>query len=302
MKPTALVTGITGFIGSNLVRRLVKESWKVHAIVRMNSDLSDLADIKESCHIHRYDGTVEGMLGIFKTSKPHIVFHLASLFLAEHQPNQVSALIQSNVLFSAQLVEGMVQTGCKRLINAGTSWQHYHTSEYLPVNLYAATKQAFEDILAYYQDAQGLSCITLKLFDTYGPSDKRKKLINLIIEAATSNAVLGMSPGEQVIDISHIDDVVDSFIEGANFLINASEKVVRTFFISGERLTVKELVGEVEASTGKQINATFGARPYRNREVMKLPEVAGLTPPWEKGMKKSKLRDELFKLLKEIKH
>lgn len=298
MGKTALITGITGFIGGNLARRLIQDGWQVHAIVRADSDTDGLDDIRGQCCFYVHDGSTECMLQLMQASKPDVVFHLASLFLADHGPHQVTSLIESNVLFASQLVEAMVRTRCKCLINTGTSWQHYHSTEYRPVNLYAATKQAFEDILAYYHDAHELSCITLKLFDTFGPDDKRRKLITLILEAACNDEPIGMSPGDQVVDISHVDDVVDCLIDASSSLINSSVAINESYFVSGERLTVKELVALVADALGKPIAATFGARPYRVREVMEFSATLGGLNLWKSRSAKRLLHAELAKLKK----
>ena len=163
-----LVTGVTGFIGGALVRRLVREGWYVSVVVREESDASGLTDL--SSHISKfvYDGSTESLIETLRVSKPDLVYHLASLFLSEHSPSDVTRLIQSNVLFGAQLLEAMSINGVKRIVNAGTSWQHYHSQEYRATNLYAATKQAFEDLLSFYNDRHEVSQVTLKLFYSYG--------------------------------------------------------------------------------------------------------------------------------------
>lgn len=298
MAKTALITGITGFIGSNLARRLMQDGWQVHAVVRADSNTEDLRDICGQCSFHVHDGSAGCMLDLMQSAKPDVVFHLASLFLADHGPHQVTSLIESNILFASQLAEAMIRTGCKRLINTGTSWQHYHSVEYRPVNLYAATKQAFEDILDYYHDAHDLSCITLKLFDTFGPNDKRRKLINLILESAWNDEPIGMSPGEQVIDMSHVDDVVDCFIEASAALISGSDAVNESYLVSGERMTVKELVALVSDALGQPIDASFGSRPYRAREVMELPTASDGLMFWKSTSAKRSLHAELAKLKK----
>jgi nucleoside-diphosphate-sugar epimerase len=142
--------------------------------------LALLEPLLSSITVHEFDGASSTMDEIVKRSNPDVVFHLASLFLSQHRPENVEPLIQSNLLFSTQLVEAMVNNGCKLLVNTGTSWQHFEDAHYSPVNLYAATKQAFEVILDYYVEAKGLALISLALFDTYGPGDPRPKLFSLL--------------------------------------------------------------------------------------------------------------------------
>lgn len=276
-----LVTGATGYIGSNLAKRLVSEGWDVHVVVRPNSRLDAIDTIRPSITLHEHDGTTHGMIRIVRDAQPEMIFHLASLFLAQHRSEDVESLVTSNLLFSTQLAEAMAMNQVKHLINTSTSWQHHENAEYNPVNLYAAIKQAFEDILAYYIDVHGLSVITLALFDTYGPNDTRPKLISLLWKTALSQEPLAMSPGEQMIDLVHIDDVVDAFIIGATQLRQQSHGHMRYGISSGMQLRLIDLVTAFEQATGLRLPIVWGGRPYRSREVM-IPWTNYMTlPGWQ---------------------
>lgn len=276
---SALITGATGFIGSHLARRLARTGWTVHALVRPDSDISA---IPAEATVHRHDGSLQQLTAIARASQPTIVFHLASLYLAQHRPEQVDELVASNILFPARLAQAMMDAGASRLVNTGTAWQHYRTRDYNPVNLYAASKQACEDLLRYFHDAHDLSVVTLKLFDTFGTGDKRRKLVQVLVDAAVKGEPVGMSPGEQVLDLTHVDDVVDAFLVAAECLMAAGDPLFEAFLVSGRRQTARELVTQVERAIGRTINVDFNARPYREREVMVPVETAPETclPHW----------------------
>lgn len=264
MSRSALITGVSGFIGGKLAERLLANGWTVHALVRESSARPDLPLVR----FHVYDGEVENLTTILREASPDVVFHLASLYLADHRPDQVDPLIASNILLPTQLAEAMTAAGARHLVNTGTAWQHFGTEAYNPVNLYAATKQACVDILRYYHNARGLSIATLKLFDTYGAGDKRRKLLQLLVDAALSGECLSMSPGEQIVDLIHVDDAVNAFAAAAERLLSAERALNEEYLISGQRLSIRELVALVEAVLGKRVDARFGERPYRVREVM----------------------------------
>jgi nucleoside-diphosphate-sugar epimerase len=264
----ALVTGATGYIGSNLAKRLVAEGWDVHVIVRPNSKVSALLEIRSSITVHEHDGSTRGMIDLIGKAKPFMVFHLASLFLAHHRPEDIDTLLSSNLLFSTQLAEAMATNQVKYVINTGTSWQHYKDAKYNPVNLYAATKQAFEDILAYYIDAHKLKVITLALFDTYGPQDPRPKLIPLLWQMVKTQEPLAMSPGDQLIDLVYISDVVDAYMLAADLLPSQSKVNISYGVSSDGKVTLRQLVSILENVAGSQLQIRWGARPYRMREIM----------------------------------
>jgi len=293
----ALVTGATGFVGSHLVRRLVRDGWRVHVIVRPTSSLAHLNESTVDITVHRHDGTTEGMLAIIQKAQPEIVFHLASLFISEHQPKDVAPLIQSNLLFGTQLLEAMKQSGITCLVNTGTSWQHYHGETYNPVNLYAATKQAFDDMLRFYLETSELRVVTLKLFDTYGPDDSRPKLIPLLMKMARSGETLAMSAGEQLIDLVYIDDVVDAYVLAGLALFKEKENIREEYVVSsGRPLSLQELVRVYEAATGERLSIQWGGRAYRAREVMIPWQFGSLLPGWSPKISFDQGLRKIFKM------
>ena len=274
MKKRVVVTGATGFVGSHLVNALLEKGYEVFVICRLESDFSSIKKIDED-HIFRYSGDIMQMVSFFKKIQPIGVFHLASKFIAEHKTEEVNTLINSNILFSTQLLEAMKEANVRNLINTGTSWQYYNNDDYNPVCLYAATKQAFETIIEYYIQAEDFKVITLVLFDTYGENDTRPKLMNLLKKVATEGTSLEMSPGEQQLSLVHIADVCRAFIETQQL-----NKHKHYAVSSDEIYSLKEIVQIFEQQTNKKLNITFGKRPYRKREVMKVWDKGEKLPNW----------------------
>ncbi|AJP74786.1 NAD-dependent epimerase/dehydratase family protein [Sphingomonas hengshuiensis] len=293
MTRRALVTGITGFIGGALSKRLLAEGWRVDAIVRPQSN-TDCLPFARDVNFHIVEDG-QDLTPVFAESRPDSVFHLASLYLAEHRPDQIGALVQSNILFPTLLAEAMAATGSRCLINTGTAWQNFQGKDYHPVNLYSATKQATEDLLLYYASARDLSVVTLRLFDTYGRGDKRRKLLQILIDSAKSGDPIDMSPGEQIVDMTHIDDVVDAFLLAAEHQLAQQRTLSETYYVSNERQSVRALASLVSETLGRPIEANFGGRPYRAREVMHpfSPQSEDLVPGW---CAKRRLSDQILRL------
>lgn len=279
--PVAFVTGGTGFVGTHLVRGLVQAGWIVHILIRPRSN-QPKGSSPSTVILHMHDGTTEGMVGCIQTAAPDVVFHLASVTCPQHDVKSVEPMIQSNVMFATQLLEGMRVCGVTRLINTGTFWQHYNGEPYNPVCLYAATKQAFDAILEYYVQACGVKAVTLELFDTYGAADQRGKLICSLNKAALSGESLDMSPGEQLIDLVHIDDVIEAYIIAAGLLQQDKvQKHDRYSVSSGNAINLRELVRIYMEATDQPININWGIRKYRDREVMVPWRQGCILPNWK---------------------
>ncbi|MBI2251933.1 MAG: NAD-dependent epimerase/dehydratase family protein [Armatimonadetes bacterium] len=291
-----LITGASGFIGMNLAKKFLQDNFEVHIIARTSSNLKLLNDIKNNLQIHLYDGTIHSLIHIFKKAKPKIVFHLASLFIAQHTVGDIDKLITSNILFGAQLIEAMLKNEVYYLINTGTSWQHYKNKNYSPVCLYAATKEAFDKILQFYIETTPLKVITLKLFDTYGPKDSRSKLINILKDNLKEQKLLKMSPGEQLIDLVYIDDVVNAFVLAGQKILKNNSKQMESFAISsGSPISLKKLIKLFENISGRKLYIKWGGRPYRDREVMLPWNTGKYLPGWSA---KVSLKEGLSRFLK----
>lgn len=275
-----LITGGSGYIGSRLVQQLVQLDWAVHLIVRPSSQLGALDRIKNQITCHNYDGQIDSLMQIMQAVQPEIVFHLASLFLPQHQPSDVDRLIQSNVQFGTQLLEVMREKGVKQIVNTGTSWQHHLNISDRATNLYAATKQAFERILDYYTEAHQFAAVTLYVFDSYGPNDPRKKLISLLWANAQGQTTLEMSPGEQLIDLVHVDDLVRAFVVATQEQTLKPGQHNRFGLSSGRAMPLKALAELFSTSCGVALKINWGGRPYRDREVMKTWTTHTPLPNW----------------------
>lgn len=293
-----LVTGATGFVGSNLSRKLLELDCKVSIISKKEFGYQNIEDIKENLDIFEYDGNILNLIEYMKKNKFDGVFHLASLFIAEHESLDVDNLIDSNIKFGVQLLEAMKESETKLLVDTGTSWQHYENQDYNPVDLYAATKQAFQDIIKYYTEAENIRCITLKLFDTYGENDKRPKLINLLNKFADEGVELNMSPGDQMLDLVYIDDVVEAFLVAIKELIKNKDIKNEKFAVAtGNETSLKKVIEIFENISNKKIKVNWGGKKYRKREVMELWNNFNLLPNWkytvilEEGLKKYKVEN-----------
>ena len=257
--------------------------WDVHALIRRESSVSALARMANKIELHVMDGHRNGgdLYDIIGAANPQIVFHLASLFQAEHKRGDIPLLIESNIAFGAKLVDAMLENGVRNFINTGTSWQHYNGDAYNPVSLYAATKQAFEAIIAFYVESSHLKVITLKLSDTYGPGDRRRKLFTLLRDSAERQDSILMSPGEQFVDLVYIDDVVQAYVVAAERLLNTTDCREEYSVSSTELYKLREVVEMYADIAQVNLQVQWGGRAYRKREVMVPWRTGRWLPGWQ---------------------
>jgi nucleoside-diphosphate-sugar epimerase len=265
----ALLTGVTGFVGSHLAAALVDDGVEVHAIVRSSARLDRIPDLVDRLVLHVDDdgGSLQAAVA---RANPDATFHLATRFLAVHAASDIPDLIDANVTFGTRLLDAVSDTG-GGFVNVGTAWQHVEGAPYRPKNLYAATKQAFEAVLAHYVQNERLNAVTVNLFDTYGPRDHRGKLVSALIEAARHGRTLEMSRGMQLVDLVEVSDVVCALRLAAR---QAAAPAPTHAVSSGAPVSIRDLVERLDRLLPAPIEVAWGARPDRDGEM---------TSPWDAG-------------------
>ena len=272
-----LLTGATGFIGMNFILRL-HDKYDIIALVRINSDTSK---IESYCKIYRYEN-LDSISQLFQKERFDGVVHLASMVPSTMQPaTDIKRLVDANIVLGMILLKITAEYQAF-FVNASTFGSYCNSLSYRPASLYAATKKAFEDIMLYYALTSQAVFTNLLLFNVYGPNDT-KYLFSLLDKIAKTNEELLMSDGSQIVDYSHIFDIVDGF----DCLIELIQKNPefcknKIFSLKGkERQTLKEVVTLYEKVLGKKLNIKWGARPLRELEIMTPWEGGETLPNWK---------------------
>lgn len=275
-----LITGATGFIGKHLVRRLVDQGDEVSILVRSTSKTNN---IPKEVSVVYLPATQTELVEVFKQEKFDGVIHLASLYLMSHTAGDVETLIDSNVKLGTKVIDAATVVGVSFFINTGSFAQHFESHPYSPTNLYAATKQAFQDICQFYAETTDTVVTTLELYNTFGPGDTRPKLFNLWSNAIKDAKILDMSPGEQIIDITYIDNVTDAYLLAIQHLVSDKGLTLsgKSYtLMSPERMTLKDLSKVFAEEVGGELKINFGGFPYRNRETMVPMDKGEVLPGW----------------------
>lgn len=282
MANKCIITGATGYIGSHVLKYLLSKGWDIHVIADPRFGYDNIKDVLSKIDVYEYAGDVNDLCLYFQRVQADVVFHLAAAVITNYKPEQVPVLIQSNIQFGSVILEAMRCSDTRLIVSTGSYWQNYNNNDYNPVDLYAATKEAFEKIVQLYVDAWGFRHINLRLFDVYGEDDKRPKLWNTLREIAGTERSIAVSPGEQKLDLIHINDVCTAY-EAAYCLFKEDKDLKNRVFgvRTGKQYTLKDAIKMLQESLGKPINVVFGAKEYKPREVMVPCESYDILPNWK---------------------
>jgi len=272
----ALVTGATGFLGSHLARSLSNDGWQVTALQRSSSADSPSGDRLRSFGVDvvTFDAMGE-VQDRARSAEADIAFHLATHYLKDHEPHEVSALLEANVSFGAHLLEGL--KGTPTSVVSALSYFQFSGGAPAPVSLYSATKQAFFDISEYYRVVAGMDITQVVIFDTFGPGDTRKKLVPQLMTAFAEGRPLALGPARQLLNLLYVDDVVAGLMAAAS---HRGDPVVT--LRSPQNVTVGELVSALGVVSGRSVDCHFNDAASPNEALLhagewRTPE--GWAPP-----------------------
>jgi nucleoside-diphosphate-sugar epimerase len=215
----ALVTGGTGFIGANLVRRLLRDGHQVHLLVRPTHKSWRIADILPECrlqHAELADRTAVGQ--VLQRCKPEWIFHLAG-YGGYHDEQDVGAMVATNITGLFNLREAALDVGFEAFINGGSSSEYGYkdhapseTEHVDPNSDYAVTKAAATHLCRFTALSTGVRMITLRLYSVYGPYEEPTRFIPTLIREGLRGGFPPLVAPDTARDFVFVDDAVEAFI------------------------------------------------------------------------------------------
>jgi CDP-paratose synthetase len=267
MDKKILITGATGFVGKTLIPYLYNNGVKDIALLVRNEDKA-----------HRLFGNInltvitlqkENWKDEVKKFNAEIVIHLAAFFSTKYDDATSVNLVNSNLLFTTELLVALQDTDCKYFVNTGTFTEFlYGDGKYFPANLYSATKTAERSIIQYFTNLSGRRWINIILYSPYGRKNDYKKVIDYMVDAMSAKEQVAFSKGEQVLDFIHVDDIADFYLNLLQKIDLLNNPFEEFHLGTGEGHSIREVAQIMEDVFGKKINANWGGLPYRKFDIM----------------------------------
>ncbi len=227
-----LVTGVAGFIGSNLARELLKKGETVVGIDSLNDyydvnlklfRLEDLNKYSNFTFIKCDIADKQALLQIFDKYKFDVVVNLAAQAGVRYSITNPDAYIQSNLIGFYNILEACRNYPVKHLVYASSSSVYgsnkkvpYSTEDKVdnPVSLYAATKKSNELLAHAYAKLYNIPCTGLRFFTVYGPAGRP----DMAYFSFTNKLIKGekikiFNYGNCKRDFTYIDDIVDGIVK-----------------------------------------------------------------------------------------
>ena len=220
---TALVTGATGFVGSHVVRALLREGMAVHILTRPTSNHHRIEDLRSRVTSHEADLRDPIALGgVIRELRPDYVFHLAAATIVAGTTGSADELFEVNVAGTARLIDACEEIDYKALITTGDSFEYSPGTEPLaedgpchPEGAHGLSKLAATLYASGMAVARGRPIVALRLFSTYGPGDHPRRLVPRVIQGALAGTPIELSRREIGRDWVYVDDVAALYLEAA---------------------------------------------------------------------------------------
>lgn len=264
-----LITGATGFIGSHVARRLVKEGCEVYAIARESSDLWRINDIVPNLNLLRFDLLdVDTLNNYLEKIRPYLCIHCAWYAVPGKYLNAPENLTILNT--SLHLASKLADLGCQRFIGIGTCVEYDTTIGYLSEDsptkarsLYAASKLGLQVVLEQLANVTGMQVAWVRLFYQYGAFEDERRLVPSVICALLREQVARLTKGEQLRDFLHVEDVA------AAICAVARSKRSGVFNVgSGKPIAVQDIATIIGSIVGRAELIALGAMRYPPSEPM----------------------------------
>ncbi len=259
-KKTILITGINGFLGSNLAKSFKTD----YNIVGLELCCKNLWRI-ENENFPVYEANDNGIEQLFLENKIEGIIHTATLYGREEI--RKSVLFANNVLAPIKLLEKAIDNGIKYFINTDSFFNDGKLN-YNYLYDYTLTKKQLIEWLKSFQ--QQVKIINMKVFHMYGPGDAPNKFIPWLITQLKNNVPeLDLTAGEQTRDFIYIDDVVMAFKTVCKN-IRTIENNYNSYDVgTGNSVTLRSFIETAKDVLGSKTKLNFGSIPYREGEIMK---------------------------------
>jgi nucleoside-diphosphate-sugar epimerase len=189
--------------------------------------------------------------------------------LAARRSTKSNPLTESKVReFTLDIPKNFIMRATGRgalILNASTYIQNFGGHVGKTVDSYGAAKQQLSQFLAQESETLGFRTLDLFLFTIYGPGDRHTHLVPSLISAAKKGEGISLSPGHQLMNLIHVDDVVRNFSTAISTTDQFSYR--RHFMWSEEYISVRDLVKSLESVSKIEIDCLWGERPYAGHEM-----------------------------------
>lgn len=268
-KQKILITGSSGFIGTNLLISLKSQNFDLAVMDRSHNTLFK--------NVTNYVGDISNYSFVEKSIvnfQPNKVFHLAGYKNRSSNIEEVSSSLNINLLGALNLYQALTKVSTvKSIISLGTTDEYginnmsFNESmiEY-PISPYGFSKLCGTKLAQFFNKSFNLPIVILRPTIAYGPFQANDMFIPSLINSLIAGRDFEMTEGNQLRDFIYISDLVEAILK-----VSENKKCNGEIFNIGygESLKLKNVASMIASNLNKKHLLKLGSIPYRKNEVMK---------------------------------
>jgi nucleoside-diphosphate-sugar epimerase len=275
-----LLTGSTGFIGSEILRNLSNSN----RFICINRRKKKIIKNTNQINFIYYKDYEELNKKLKKIKKIDIVIHCATHYVKNHKFEDIKKLAESNIIFGNVILENIKILKIKKFINLTTVWENYNNQKNNSFNLYSAYKKSFSNIVNYYKkNNPKVNFYNVYLSDSFGSEDRRLKIMNILRKNYKKNVATKIVSSKLFLNLLNVDDIVS----GISILIN--KKIINGEYnlVNFNYYSISKIINKFNKKNKKKIKIKWLSNKLIKEKILKKKIIKNWLPT------KSKLKDLL---------
>jgi len=263
-----LITGASGFIGTNLLYSLLKQNLDIAVIDRHDNLMFD--------NVKKYIGDICDYSFLEKAIidfQPNKVFHLAAYKNRSSAVEDMSKALKVNLIGTLNIYQALLNVpALESIVTLGTTDEYGEINPpfnegltEMPSSNYGFSKFCVTKLSEFFNRNFKLPIVVLRPTIAYGPHQGQDMFIPSLIKTLLNDNKYEMTPGDQIRDFIYISDLIEAIITVSNNISYLGQ----IFNIgSGSPIMIKEVAISIAKQLDKEQLLSIGAISYRDREVM----------------------------------
>ncbi len=265
-----LLTGATGFIGSELLKNLSNYN-KVYITLRKRHKINPNNKNIIKIHFNSY----KDLSHKFRKIKIDTVIHCATHYVKSHKFEDIKKLSESNILFGNIILENLKIMRVKKFVNFSTVWENFDGKKDNFYNLYSAYKASFIKIISFYKKKNlNIKFLNLVISDTFGLRDKRKKIVNILKTNYKRNLVTKIVSKNLHINLLNVKDIVNAI----ELILKKNYKSDNYILKNKNNFKIYDIVKEIEKYSQKKLRVKWLSNKIIKEKTYQFETLKGWKP------------------------
>ena len=268
-----LITGSTGFVGSNLLDNLYEEN-KIYLILRKKNQVKNLIKKYKNINIIFYS-KINELNKKLKDCRVDIVIHCATHYVKKHHYSDIKKLNDSNILLGNTLLENLKIMKVKKFINFSTIWEDYNSIKDNNYNLYSAYKKSFGIILNYYKKILStIKFYNIMISDTFSKNDKRLKITAVLKNNYKKNKLTKVVSKNLVMNLLNVNDISNAI----NLIIKKKVTPGKYILKNNKNFKISEIVNKFNKKNVKKLKIKWMSNKTIKEKIYPYNKLKGWKP------------------------